>query len=64
MYPAAIVVIVNLHRSVVDTYVFNTTQVGDNIGRHFSDTEDRPATAGHLSFALSPPTKESQDDTL
>jgi len=62
MYPALIVVIVNQHRSIVDTYSFSTTVRNNIAGGHANDVEDRPATAGHLAFA-SPPS-DSKTESL
>lgn len=46
MYPTIVITLINTQRSIVDTY---------NLGPAFGGTEvhmaDRPATAGHLSFA-------------
>jgi len=56
MYPSLVVIIVDQHRSIADTCsVTINTKPKNNLGG-----DERPATAGHLSFA-SPPTDSKPD---
>lgn len=48
MYPTIIVILVNNQRSFVDTYGFSSPGGEDII----VNAESRPATFGHLSFAV------------
>ncbi|GLB33184.1 hypothetical protein LshimejAT787_0100690 [Lyophyllum shimeji] len=50
MYPTLVIVLINSQRSIVDTYGFSTA-LNEKMGT-VDDRGARPATAGHLSFAV------------
>ncbi|KAG6914328.1 hypothetical protein DXG01_000976 [Tephrocybe rancida] len=56
MYPTIIIVLVNTQRSFVDTYGFSEAE---DHGHVQPDSQYRPATMGHLSFAAGPQTEST-----
>ncbi|KAG6840131.1 hypothetical protein C0991_008647 [Blastosporella zonata] len=52
MYPTIVIVLVNSQRSFVETYGFSDAGISAQ-----PDSQYRPATAGHLSFAAGPQTE-------
>lgn len=54
MYPSIVILFVNTQRSIVDIYGFSTVFKSSRRPTRdgSSDPESRPATMGHLSFAL------------
>lgn len=61
MYPTIVFLLVNRHRSFVDTYGLDSTSIARDIGVH--GVSSRPATVGHLSFALPPTTSISSTES-
>jgi len=59
MYPTIVVILVNTHHSVAETFAISSGSPYQEDRAHNNET--RPATFGHLSFALHPP--ESTTDT-
>jgi hypothetical protein len=52
MYPALVIVIINKHRSIVDTFSFNANNMNNDGSSTYQPAEYRPATIGNLAFVV------------